>query len=181
MPADAIVQASKQLTDTLRGNIPPQLVEISIDQLRHLTSIFGDTAEAYEQRHKEDEETIGITANSPSVPKSTPPPRVEQTTTKQAKNYAHDVPNLVVSYDSDSDEEEDREPTRLVVASKEVAARPRKGTPLPEWMPHYITQDCANDAPSETMRARRTRSEVRSITDDVILSCMEMLQARISP
>ena len=139
-PLNAIVQVAKQLTDTLRCNTPPQLVESGIDQLRRLTSIFGDTAEAYEQQQKEDKETVEIIAHSLRVTKSTPPPSVEQKATNQAKNYAHDVPDLlVVTYDSDSDDEEDKEPARLFVPSKVVASEAQKGTPLPAWMPNYIT------------------------------------------
>ena len=41
-PADAIVQAAKQLDNRLRGNVPPPLVESSINHIKELTAIFDN-------------------------------------------------------------------------------------------------------------------------------------------
>ena len=51
-PADAIVQAAKQLADVLKGNIPPPLVKSGIDHIKALTNIF-DTTKVEEAKRDE--------------------------------------------------------------------------------------------------------------------------------
>ena len=50
-PADAIVQAAKQLADALRGNLPPPLVKTGINHLKQFTTIFNKAKDAYKQRN----------------------------------------------------------------------------------------------------------------------------------
>ena len=40
-PADAIIQATKELEDTIKNKIPPPLVKSGIDKLKECTNIFG--------------------------------------------------------------------------------------------------------------------------------------------
>ena len=40
-PADAIIQAAKELEDTIKGKIPPPLAKSGIDRLKECTNIFG--------------------------------------------------------------------------------------------------------------------------------------------
>jgi len=42
-PQDAVIQATKQLADTLNGVAPPSLGESGIEKLQRLTSIFDPT------------------------------------------------------------------------------------------------------------------------------------------
>merc|ERR1712086_715594 len=93
-PADAIVHATKQLTDVLRGNIPPPLVKSDIDTLKQITNIFGGVADEYDKRAKKataEEPAKGqaaaapprVEAKPPRVPAAAPrvratPPRVEE-------------------------------------------------------------------------------------------------------
>ncbi len=72
-PADAIVQASNQLADTLRGNIPSPLLKSGIDHIRALTSIFDETGARAEAKAKEEEEQ----AAPPRVKERAAAPRVK--------------------------------------------------------------------------------------------------------
>ena len=40
-PADAIIQAVKELEDVIKNKIPPPLAKSGIDRLKECTSIFG--------------------------------------------------------------------------------------------------------------------------------------------
>ena len=42
--ADAIVQAAKTLTDTLKGTVPSNLGETSLEELERLAELFNNTA-----------------------------------------------------------------------------------------------------------------------------------------
>jgi hypothetical protein len=44
-PANAIVQAAKQLTDALNSIVPPPISKSGIDQIKRLTSIFTNDAD----------------------------------------------------------------------------------------------------------------------------------------
>eukprot|EP00549_Striatella_unipunctata_P008957 CAMPEP_0118723640 /NCGR_PEP_ID=MMETSP0800-20121206/32114_1 /TAXON_ID=210618 ORGANISM="Striatella unipunctata, Strain CCMP2910" /NCGR_SAMPLE_ID=MMETSP0800 /ASSEMBLY_ACC=CAM_ASM_000638 /LENGTH=237 /DNA_ID=CAMNT_0006632085 /DNA_START=12 /DNA_END=721 /DNA_ORIENTATION=+ len=97
-PGDAIIQATKQLTSALCGNVPPPLTKSGIDHIKELTSIFDATKKAYEQRDEQNNDRVKETANSPRVPMDITPPRVVQD---------KDIPDIVPVYDSDSDNEEE--------------------------------------------------------------------------
>ena len=66
-------------------------------------------------------------------------------------------------------------PDRKIVASpnEAVVVSPSKATPLPP-IPNYITQD----SPANNTRAQQA---TRTITQDAILSALEMTQVRASP
>ena len=49
-PQDAVIQAAKQLTDALKGIVPPPFSESGIDQIKKLSTIFNiwwDTVAVY--------------------------------------------------------------------------------------------------------------------------------------
>ena len=98
-PADAIVQATKQLMDVLKGNIPPPLVQSGIDTLKQITNIFGGTSDAYEKK---------VEMAAPEEP-AAEPPRVEaqppraRATPPRAEDVK-DIPDLV--YQSDAAHED---------------------------------------------------------------------------
>ena len=41
-PQDAVIQAAKQLTDALKGIVPPPFSESGIDQIKKLSTIFKE-------------------------------------------------------------------------------------------------------------------------------------------
>ena len=76
--------------------------------------------------------------------------------------------------DECSSDEEEGDPTRLVVACPRpviVASEEPKGTPFPiQNMPNYITQD---DSPAENTRSKTRRQEtIMRMSDEVMLSCI---------
>ena len=72
-PADAIVQAAKQLTDSLNDVVPPPISKSGIEQIKRLTSIFtnDDDVAPTEGAH---------------------PPRVENTNAKSKTKDAEEAP-----------------------------------------------------------------------------------------
>ena len=132
---DAIVNAAKKLTSSLRGSIPPPLVKSGIDNLKALTGIFDATREGYDEEEKRNSNKT--TAHSPRVPIGSPPPRMARD-----KN----LPDLVPADDSDTDDKGDEnESDRLGVACPRPIAVPLKAQamplpPIPDYR-NYITQD----------------------------------------
>jgi len=167
-PGDAIIQATKQLTSALCGNVPPPLTKSGIDHIKELTSIFDATKKAYEQRDEQNNDRVKETANSPRVPMDITPPRVVQD---------KDIPDIVPVYDSDSDNEEEETNKESEQASftcpPAVAASPKpKTTPLPPIPDYrnYITQDNDNSPPAKNTRSQTT---CLGIFDEFVLSCAQ--------
>ncbi|KAL7523689.1 LOW QUALITY PROTEIN: hypothetical protein ACHAWF_000626, partial [Thalassiosira exigua] len=85
-PADAIVQAAKQLADALKGNIPPPLVKSGIDHIKALTNIFDTTKTEQAKRDEQQaSKAKATTTHSPRVRKAGSAPRVQ----------APDLPDLI--------------------------------------------------------------------------------------
>jgi hypothetical protein len=154
-PADAIVQAAKNLANALKGKIPPPLAKSGIDQLRALTGIFNATNEQ----------------NPESPPDSVaPPPRVEaQPATSPRVQIAQTqndpfaiieeptIPELIVA-----------SPTRKIVASPIGTS-----TSLPACIPNYVSQSQSDpdDAPAHRTRSR---SQVVNVMEEALLSCVQL-------
>ena len=78
-PADAVVQAAKQLADVLKGVNPPPMAASSIEQIETLSKIFTEQAKTDKKASSIDEHKANA-AHSPRVDQSTdaaPPPRVD--------------------------------------------------------------------------------------------------------
>ena len=130
---NAIVNSAQQLTSALRGSIPLPLVKIEIDYLRALPDIFNATKEGYDEQEKI--KPNKTTAHSPRMPMGSPPPRVARD-----KN----IPDLVPTYTSDSDNEGDKNES----TQEEDIYHPERNT--------------------------RSQSTILSIMDEVMLSCCQM-------
>jgi hypothetical protein len=186
-PSDAIVQAARQLAAALKGNIPPPLVKSGIDHIKELTTIFDRTQRAYDER-----------GGAMDEPDGTPPPRVV------SPNQATQVdgpPGLIAADDSDSDSDDEDEDDvecdgnahpgpQLIVASNSATGPPSitEKRPTPP-NPNQITQDEDDDEPAKADETPtgNTRSRVferktthRSITDEVMLSVLEMSSTRLT-
>ena len=135
MPADVIVQATKQLTDALKGNFPTPLVPSGIDQLKTLTNIFDETAEACSEQENDNNENTVAMFVSPKQQPASPTLRVEP----QAQTT--NVPTLRTANTSTA------APPWLVVEST------AKSSTLTTWFPNYITQD-EDDAPALNTSSR---------------------------
>ena len=73
-PADAIVHASKELTEALKGNVPGSLGDTSLDDLAKVEQIFAQKVQSYKAM-------IKVVEQPPTVRKeATTPPRVETPT-----------------------------------------------------------------------------------------------------
>ncbi|KAL7551824.1 hypothetical protein ACHAWF_015016 [Thalassiosira exigua] len=192
-PADAIVQAARQLANALKGNVPPPLVKSGIDHIKELTSIFDDTKTAYEDRAQAEQ--------AAQREKRTHPPRVRRSKRARARASMaeeEEPPELALTDDS-SDEEEEEEcvipsrpsseaSPRLVVASSApvIVASPTPTPPKPRHspMPNVISQEePSSEAPAANTRSRRIQRKTRhrSISDEVMLSCVEMSSHTFSP
>ena len=164
-PADAIVHAAKLLTAALRGNVPPPLVSSGIDHLKELTNIFDTTAAAYD---KDDEENDPPTAHAPRVSMETPPTSCAQRTAVQHPRVNQDTapaPRVGII-----------DPP-INAAPEAAHATTAKPSSLPAWFPNYITQDDDDTPPAQNTRSRAV---TRSITDEAMLSCLEMSTHRLS-
>jgi hypothetical protein len=176
-PADAIVEAARQLSATLQGRAPSFLIPTETDQIRQLSNIFSSAASANAARTDSPQDRPrGNAVAEDNAEADAPPPRVEEVV------EAAPPPRV---------EEED--PARLIVASNGAcSAEPpillpmySRATPLPDWVeelasrkgaPHCITQD--DDGPAQNTRQRHRK---QSITDEVLLHTIEMSTSRIDP
>ena len=90
-PADAIVNASKDLTAALKGNVPGSLGATSLDDLKQLEEIFAQKAKSYKA-------LIPVEAQPPRVREeaATPPrvatPTVQPNMIRQAQRLPGDWP-----------------------------------------------------------------------------------------
>ena len=115
------------------------------------------------------------------------PPRVHNPT-KQQEEEADSPPDLInrgldEDSDSDSEEEEDAPAEKIVAWPRPaiVASVDTKSTPFPlQNMPNYITQD---ESPADNTRARtRKRETIMRVSDEVMLSCIQMSQdVKVNP
>jgi hypothetical protein len=152
-PADATVQAAKQLIDALKGVVPPPISESGIKQIRRLTSIFtNDDGVA---------PTEGVH-----------PPRVENTnakrkTTEAWKTAEEEAPELIVA-----------SPTKTTPLPdwfdgyEEQVANQRKQY-------NAITQEDTDDQPAYNTRSKRHTTP--TITQEALLAAIQMTTTAPSP
>ena len=192
--ADAVVQAARDLIEAMKGKLPPPLAQPSTEQIKTLASIFTPSTpsiEAQQQASPQEVNKQQTPANSPRVGSSegAPRPRV-----RVQQVVGKDVPALIPrDEDADSDNEEDVEEVsrRMIVASQIVAsgaatdqaaaaaAKAKEATAKHlatkrQGVQRFI-QDRQSGAPADNTRSKRT------ITDEIMLSCLEMSNAKISP
>jgi hypothetical protein len=151
-PADAIVQAAKQLTDALKGFVPPPISESGIEQIRKLTSIFtnDDGVAPTEGAH---------------------PPRVENTNTKNATEPGRKIeaktPELIVA-----------SPTKITPLPDWFDGYEEQVTNQRQRY-NTITQEDTDDQPAYNTRSKRRTTP--TITQEALLAAIQMTTTAPSP
>ena len=151
-PKDAIMMAAKQLAKALAGDLPATLGETELQALERLQNAFTTAVEAQEAPQQRVQKEVP----QPRVAPATTPPRVQE---KEApplpEGYEYSNSGLIVAYPQ---------------------SRP------PQALAHnYITQDDdAADAPAHNTRAR-SRTQPLTITQESMLSMLEINNCKLSP
>ena len=164
-PEDAVVAAVKELHKTLKGYVPPPIAKSGIDQIKELTKIFDHTKEAPAD--------CKAAIQKDNKEKGTHSPRV-----KEEQNE----PRRMSSSRAKMHEENKVSEPQLVVALQ-IVASPTEKMPIPHQQePRYITQDKEDTAPAHNTRLRtfERKTTNRIITDEIILSCFEISNTKLS-
>ena len=149
---DAVVQAAKELTSALKGRIPLALEGSTVQELENLDKIFNQTTVTYKER----------------INDAPPPHRVsKETATPQRVTCMH-TPCHLPPYE--------REPERDPVGENEIVVT---SPPLPQLdpqpKPNSITKN-DGDTP-----VKNTRAKGRTLTQEVVLSCMHLTDTPTTP
>ena len=157
-PEDAVVHAAQELIDTLKSKYGNNVSNSGIDQLKSLSAIFnGITNKQKPATTTEDSSTS---------------PRVKE---KEAGADIEESTNEAVILETETPADN---PPSTNESSEEATS------PEPHWNPfssNYITQDDdEEDTPAANTRSRY-RSSINSITDEIMLTCVNMSSVKISP
>ena len=177
-PADAIINAAKDLTAALRGDVPGPLGATSLDDLKKLEEIFSQEAKSHKNKSQ-------VVAQPPRVrEEAATPPRVATPTVPPPKNIINKRPRV-----SEWPPEEDLQliddfPERYGIIAEVPELRPILSHPNEDdhdnedkqARPQIITQEDTADAP-----ARNTRSQHRTLMQEVIYSCMDITSTPATP
>ena len=200
--ADAIVQAAKELIDALKNKMPPPLTQPSTAQIKTISDIFtpnmnepnaivgSETTAPDPATSQRVRTTEGAQAQRVPIVGGTPPvieepaqvvrvqeqrvPIVEGTPT-----FFEEPAQLIVESTAGPSSPQAQappmitqdDPEDIVEAAKQFAkAKPE----LPRWLENYVEQRKI-DSPATNTRSRR------SITDEIMLSVLEMTSHKIDP
>ena len=147
-----MVQAAKELTATLKGLMPSALEGSTVQELEKLDKIFNQTAVTYKEIRNDDP----------------PPQRVSENNATPQKVTRTQPP----SHSPPCEKEPEREP----VGENEIVVT---SPPLPRMDPQPKPNDISNN--DNGTPAKNTRSKWRKLTQEVMLSCMELTDTPATP
>ena len=177
-PADAIIQAAKQLADSLQGKSPSFLTPSATDQIKQLSDIFTAAAigapparTTPTNKTKNRNSPMAQTPKPQQAEKACQSPRVEASPSQLI--VASEIvasptapPSNAPNYISQDEEEEE----------SQSKSRPKIPT-LPSWIDDYVQRNC-KDSPAQNTRSK---AQSHTITDEILLSCVHMSSSRINP